>query len=433
MTTQPRQTSSAADSSLNMSSLFMDFRLLLILFIGFRLMLGMVFQPLLLESSGERGMTVGGDLFYYYSLAQFTDDGNYPFREWWSEFPPVWSWLNALTYQALGAGANFTSWTIAMAFVMLACDVGNLWLMRAIGTRLHGASTGMALAWVYALLLVPVVFAWWNFEVMVTFTLLLSLWWLLTGKETRSALMAGFGALIKFTPALILGAVFRFRPLQNAVRYAVIVVGVFLSVYAVLYITSPDNQMVTVSLTAQFNKASYQSVWALLDGNLGTGNFAAPGVDMVGVHYDANGATQMYGNPAVIPGWLRLIAAGLIGLFVFVRTRRFDDKGLVAFVGITLLIFFLQAQGWSPQWLTQILPLILLTFPNRNGVLICVLLSGLIFAEYPFLFIRTGDTETPGIISGALLTPYITLVLLRTLLLVAVAVAFYRKLRQEAV
>ena len=36
----------------------------------------------------------------------------------------------------------------------------------------------MALAWIYALLLVPVVFAWWNFEVMVTFTLLLSLWWL---------------------------------------------------------------------------------------------------------------------------------------------------------------------------------------------------------------------------------------------------------------
>jgi hypothetical protein len=154
---------------------------------------------------------------------------------------------------------------------------------------------------------------------------------------------------------------------------------------------------------------------------------------MVRIHLDPAGATQLYGNPAVIPGWLRLIVAGLIGLFVFWRTRRFDDKGIVAFTGITLLIFFLQAQGWSPQWLTQIIPLILLTFPTRNGVLICVVLSGLIFAEYPFLFIRTGDTSTPGIISGVLMTPFIALVLTRTLILVAVCVAFYQKLRQEVV
>jgi hypothetical protein len=118
---------------------------------------------------------------------------------------------------------------------------------------------------------------------------------------------------------------------------------------------------------------------------------------------------------------------------VFWRTRRFDDKGVVAFVGITLLIFFLQAQGWSPQWLVQLTPLILLTFPTRNGVLVCVVLAGLAFAEYPLLFIRTGDTETPGIISGALVQPYVMIVLTRTLILVGVAFAFYNRLRQEAV
>jgi hypothetical protein len=103
----------------------------------------------------------------------------------------------------------------------------------------------------------------------------------------------------------------------------------------------------------------------------------------------------------------------------------------VTFVGLTLLIFFLQAQGWSPQWLTQIIPLILLVFPTRNGALVCVLLSAMAFVEYPLLFIRTGDLDVPGVIAGPLLEPYAGVVIGRTLLLVAVAAAFYAELRKD--
>jgi hypothetical protein len=424
-------TSTTRKDTLTLTGLFGDFRLLLILFIAFRVMMAIVYQPFLLEATGERGLTTGGDFLYHYMLSSLTEQGDYPFYQWWSEFPPVWSWLGAVVYQL--TGGSYTSWAMAMGFIMLLCDVGNLVLVRAIGTRLYGANTGMALAWIYALLLVPAIFAWWNHEVMVTFTLLLSLWWLIGRQDVRSGIMAGIGALVKFTPALLIGAALRYRSTREAARYVAIVLAVFAAVYAFFYLSSPNPALVTASLTAQFGKASYQSVWALLDGNYSTGNFSAPGVDAVQMRYDPAAATTVYGNPAVAPSWLRLIVAGLIGLFVFWRTRRYDDKGMVAFVGITLLIFFLQAQGWSPQWLTQILPLILLTFPTRNGVLICVVLSGLSFTEYPLLFIRTGDTETPGVISGALLSPFIMVVVTRTLILVGVAVAFYNKLRQEAV
>jgi hypothetical protein len=103
----------------------------------------------------------------------------------------------------------------------------------------------------------------------------------------------------------------------------------------------------------------------------------------------------------------------------------------VAFVTITLLIFFLQSQGWSPQWLAQIAPLVLLSFPTRDGVIGVVLLSLVTFAEYPFLFIRTGDTG--GTIVGALVTPFVVLVVARTALLVGLCVGLYRILRQEPV
>jgi hypothetical protein len=407
-----------------LTSLLGDFRLLLILFVSFRVMLLMVYQPILTQGV-ERGITAGGDYLYYFGTAALSDSVGMPFRDWWSEFPPVWSHLTVALYQLEGgAKANYTAFAMVLGLLILAFDVGNLVLIRKIATHLHGANTGMALAWIYAILLVPLVFAFWDFEPVVAFFLLLSVWWLLVIRESRSAVAAAIGALTKFTPALILGAVRRFRERSTALRYTGIVIGLFGLAYLLLFIQNA--RMTLPSLTAQFNKASYQTVWALIDGNYHTGNFGS-----LADRADPDKANIVQGNPARIPGWLRLGVAAAIGVFVFAQTRRFDDRGLVAFVGITLLIFFLQAQGWSPQWLLQIVPLVLLCFPTSNGVLIVVMLSLVTFAEYPFLFIRTGDTG--GEIMGALVMPFIILVLVRTGILVGICVALYQRLRQEPI
>ncbi len=308
------------------------------------------------------------------------------------------------------------------AALMLAFDVGNLLLVRRIGARVYNPNTGMALAWVYAILAAPLVFVFWNFEPMVAFFLLWALAALIDGRDTRSAVAALIGALVKFTPAVILGAVWRYRAPRAALRYTLIVIGGFALVYIPLLISNPDYTL--PSLLAQFNKSSYQSVWALIDGNYTTGNFGAS-LDRL----DPALAYQLTGNPPVIPGVIRLGAAALIGLAIFLTARRRDARGVIAFVTITLLIFFLQAQGWSPQWLAQIAPLVLLCFPTRNGVIAVILLSLVTFAEYPFLFIRTGDTG--GVITGELLTPFTALVIARTTLLIALGVALYDLLRRD--
>lgn len=408
-----------------LTGLLADRRLLLILFVSLRLLLLFTYQPIFTQGI-ERGMSAGGDLIYYYQLVGMTDQGArlYPFQDWWSEFPPVPAFLYSGAYGLLGANANYSAFAMLLIIVMLVFDAGNLILVRAIGTRLHGAINGMAIAWVYALFAAPLIFVYWNFEPLVAFFFLLSLNALLGGKTTRSAVWAGIGALTKFTPALLLGAVWRFRKVRDAARFTGITVAVFGAVYAILF--AQNAAMTLPSLTAQFNKASYQTVWALIDGNYRTGNFGTV-ID----HLDPERANDLQGNPAVISGIVRLAAAAAIGLFVFIRTRRFDDRGLVAFAAITLLIFFLQAQGWSPQWLAQIAPLMLLCFPTRDGVMGIVLLMVVTFAEYPFLWIRTGDTG--GVISGALMMPFTVLVIFRTLILIAFVVALYRRLRQDPV
>ncbi|MCL4250427.1 MAG: DUF2029 domain-containing protein [Anaerolineae bacterium] len=399
-----------------------DFRLLLILFVAFRLMLLMTYQPLLIDGV-ERGVSAGGDFGTYFNLASLSGQGWLPFRDWWSEFPPIPSYLITVVYQLSGSPPSYASFAALLGLLMLIADAGNLALIRRIGTRLHGAQTGMTLAWIYAIMLAPTVFIWWNFEPLVAFCLLMALAWLVEEREIRSAVTAAVGALVKFTPALLIGAVWRFRKPNAALRYMVIVVAIFALVYGLLL--AQNAEMTIPSLTAQFGKASYGTVWALIDGNYRTGNFGP-----IQDRFDPAKASELLGNPAVISGWLRLVVAAGIGALIYARTRRYDARGLMAFLTITLLIFFLQAQGWSTQWQAQIIPLLLLALPSRNTVLGLVLLSTAAFAEYPFLFIRTG--ETGGELTGALQMPFAILVVARTLILVSFCVALYQKLRQEA-
>ncbi|PJF40999.1 MAG: hypothetical protein CUN54_03230 [Phototrophicales bacterium] len=412
-------------NTVQLTTLLGDFRLLVMLFVGFRLLMMIIYQPLIVEGT-ERGIGAGGDFMTYFQIAALSDSLGMPFRDWWTEFPPVWSFLSVGVYQLLGENVAYSNFAGFIGFIILIFDTGNLVLMYKLGTRLYGRNTGMALAWIYALLVAPMIFVFWTFEPMVAFFLLLGVWWLLQDKYNHSAVAIALGALTKFTPALLIGALWRFHKERTALQFTGVVLGLFALVYIPLLAQNAD--MTRPSLTAQFNKASYQTVWALIDGNYRTGNFG-PLTDRTDPSRAENILPGL--NPATIPGIVRLAVAGAIGLFVFWRTKRFDERGLVAFVGITLMIFFLQAQGWSPQWLVQIIPFVLLTFPTRNGVLVVLLLSFLVFTEYPLLFIRTGDTG--GEISGALVGPFTIIVLARTGLLIALAIGFYQRLRQEPV
>jgi glycosyl transferase family 87 len=406
-------------STPTVSPLLRDSRIVLYLFVGLRLMLLLVYQPI--QGVGP-GFTAFGDFQHYYNLASLSSQGKLPYRDYWYEFPPVFPLLSLTVYSLLsGRGpADFTAYAVLLGLVMIGFDTANLLLVRRIGARLYSDSTGMALAWIYALLAVPLVFSFWTFEPVVVCAVLLAVAWLVEGRDNRSAAAAAFGALTKFFPLVVLGSVWRFRPPRAAIRYTVIAVGLtVLGLLVLLAVAGPFGQP---SLLAQFNKASYQSVWALIDHNYKTGNFGP-----IADHFDPAKAYDLQGNAPVIPAWLRALVFGAIGLFVYARTRRQDHRGIVAFVAITVTIFFLWSQGWSPQWQMFLVPLILLNYPTRDGVLTCLALALISFVEYPLLFSRTA--ETGGAIAPAQLPIFTAIILLRTALLIGFAVALYRRLR----
>ena len=410
--------------SLSTNQLLGDIRVLLLLFISFRLVMLLALQPVLSEA-GESGIGVGGDRLYHFRLAALAEDDKLPFRDWWSEFPPIWHVTTTAIYLILGDGVNYTNFSFLLGMMMLAAETGNLLLVRAIGKDVYNAATGANLAWVYAVSVAPAIFMWWNFDGLMTFCFLLGIYLLLERRRMLSALVIGIGILLKFVPALIFGAVIRFHRSGQSLRYIAAASATVALAY--LPLLALDGELATVSLRAQFEKPSYQSIWALLDGNYATGNFGTAESRLLPYAVET-GAND---NPPVVPNGLRLSVALILGTSMFLRTRRRDKRGMLAFVGITLVIFYLQSQAWSPQWLCMIIPLTLLVFPTRRGVLLTVVLTCLAVAEYPLLWSRTGDLDPPGIMGGDLFLPWVILVLLRTAVLASLALAFCRLLHQD--
>lgn len=411
---------------------FADFRLLVLLFLGLRLTFAVVYHPALVTVGAEpeaavpveRGLSAFGDLPYYYRLVTLADRGMLPYRDYRFEFPPVVWGLYAGLYEiaGLGKGAPYADWALLTGLTMTVCDVGILYLLRRLGERLYGSPTGIALAWVYALLAGPAIVSWWTFEPLVALTMLLALWWSLNDRLWGAALVTVFGVLTKYIPVLILFTVWRFWSARRAWRFTALIALILILVAGLLW--GWGGRMAYASLMAQFHKPSYQTIWALLDGNWRTGLFVAPEQ-----RTDANSALEQGGEAAAVPVIVRLAFLVVTGGYLWLQTRCRNERAVVAFFTATVVLFYLWAQGWSPQWLVVLLPLILLNFPQRLGVMVCVVLTLGAFIEYPVLFMRTADTG--GTIGSALRPAFALLILARTGILVGVTVALGRRLRDE--
>jgi hypothetical protein len=172
------------------------------------------------------------------------------------------------------------------------------------------------------------------------------------------------------------------RPWRRWLAYGLIAAVVVAAVALPLLVAGGD--VALTSFRSPAGRSSWQTVWALLDGNLHTGLLGAPAD-----HFDLAMATAPTGNPARIPEWIRLVVFGLVYALFFWRARLSENpRRLVAFVCLTFILFFLWSKGWSPQWQTLLFPLMLLVLPLRRGVLFILVLSFVNLAEWPVLLSR---------------------------------------------
>jgi hypothetical protein len=328
------------------------------------------------------------DFQHYYRVARLSDQGYYPFVNSWSEHPPLQAYTSTAVYRFvrtfMPAGElttpTYQFFARILGAVMLIFETGVLILLHRIAARTWDMERANWLAWVYAVLSVPLFY--WNASQTSNFVFftLLAVYWFMRDKRTVSAAALALGMLIKLTPVFLIGSVARFLwpQLKPLARYVLVVAIVFALAFVPFFALGGASWSIA-SLASNGVRASWSTPWAIIDGNWGVGD-----VGDVPARTQLDQAYRVYGNPAAIPSIIGIAVFGLIFLWLFRRPiDQRDPRQFIWFTTLTLLLFHLWSKGWSPQWAMLIIPFILLSFPNQRGLALVLIFTLLLFIEWP--------------------------------------------------
>ncbi len=317
-----------------------------------------------------------GDLPVYYA---WTALPGFPYFSYWVEYPPLFPFISELLL-ILAREQRFV-YDFLMCIIIAAAGMGMIIVFRKIAVRVFGEEEGQERSLIFNILTLFLPYNWWYAEPITVFLFLLGIWLILQQNDSLAGIWIGIGMLSKWFPLFLLPGLLGFRSWKRLVKISLIAVGLTALVFGILWIASPE--MTTASLIAQPGRSSWQTIWALLDNNLTTGAFLTIEDRL---HPEIAGIPR--GNPALISNNLTLALFGLLGAFFLWKRNTFDDRSYIAFTGITWVVFLLWSPGWSPQWMLYLIPLILLSLPLSQGLLITILFILLTFIEWPLLLMR---------------------------------------------
>ncbi|GIV65847.1 MAG: hypothetical protein KatS3mg047_0240 [Bellilinea sp.] len=317
-----------------------------------------------------------GDLVVY---REWTALAGWPYLDYWVEYPPLFPFLSEILFRI--AGEQSFVYDFLMALVLAFAGSLSLHLFQKIASRLYGDATSQIRTLILFGILVVLPYTWWYADSLTLLLMMAGIWSLIERKEKLAGFWIGVGILLKWFPVFLLPALFRQRNFKDIFLISTIALLVVLIVFAMLYAISPE--MTAASLKAQPNRSSWQTIWALMDGNLTTGAYLTTEQRL-----DPAQSTLRTGNPPVVPPLLTLPIFCGIGIILVARRPQPSDDNFLANIGIVWSLFLLWSPGWSSQWVLYILPLVLLTFTLNKGFVfsICLILVNLI--EFPFLLGR---------------------------------------------
>jgi hypothetical protein len=358
-----------------------EFLLILVLSLALQVMAVLVFRP-----GGYLGLV--SDFQTYRLLLDFANQGFRPVVDFWVEYPPVFPWLMLGLYRLsllIPAWTTPGTWFyLLLGLFLVAVNAGNLVLFYGIGRRLWDQKRAVHLSWVYALLLIPLLTALTGFDGLALLTLLWAVLLTLDRRPVGSGAIAGLGFMIKLLPIVAVPAALQHMPRLGQRLKHLLAAGMAVLLVALPFLlTGP--QFLFPSLFSAVKRASWETVWALIDGYYSYG--VAGGWD----RFDPAMAGRAQ-HPSQLP-WLAItIGFGL--LFLWLYTRRVDwsqARRVVAFTALIQNLLTLYFKGYSPQFLVMLLPFVLLLIPGWRSVVYVLLLSAINLVEYPVYFLLLPD------------------------------------------
>jgi len=316
-----------------------------------------------------------GDFVHFYHLAQM----GVPFLDYWVEFPPIFPFLSWLIYQIAAGQQHIYDYLLLIILTLV--QTGSLVIFANLVKQVKPRSNHRVSIAAYFLVNLILAYNWWYFDVLAVMTLLLGLLWIFNGKHIRAVVILAVGTLIKLFPALAICLIWRHSSLKKAVLLTSILVLIVVGAYMVLFSVAPE--FTKASILSQSSKGSWETVWALIDGNYRTGNFGAE-VERL----DAATADNLLGNPPRVSPWITLPVFLLIGGYFYLRLTENQPNVQLSLLNIAFLLFFLWMPGWSPQWILYLIPVVLLIFDDSEGIIISGILILINLLEWPVLLSR---------------------------------------------
>lgn len=349
------------------------------------------------------GITSYGDLWNFFSQAEL----GLPFINYWTEFPPIYPWISRLLYQiAVGAQHRFDYLNILFFSFLQSL---NLFLLLKISDQVGRSQSQKLIGGaVYGGLTIGLFYTWAYFDVIAVAALLASIYFLFDDKPHKVGILIAGGVLTKWFPLALIPGIWKTKNWRTSLKISITGIGIAILVWAGLFLINPE--MTSASIQSQAVKGSWETVWALLDGNLNTGNFPKEvnRLDPGSINLSSN-------NPSLIPSWITLIVFGGAGLILLMQSKINTRKKYLAFSGLTFVIMFLWSPGYSPQWVQYLLPIIILAIPAKQSVLVSATLILINLAEWPLLLSRGRFEDLYWLIP------------VRTLVLILLGIIFYQQ------
>ncbi|MGB0387299.1 MAG: hypothetical protein ACPGWR_20970 [Ardenticatenaceae bacterium] len=396
------------------------------------------------------------DYHTYWMYARLFAEGFWPYRDFWLEYPPLFPLFNQAIY-ALSLyfpDATRFSHHLFLALSLLPFDLGIVVLLYRIMRRMWDAARAEWAVAAWVLFFGPLFLWQGHFDTLPLFGLMLVVWAMIERRPVWAGVGLAFGFLTKLLSVLAIpaalwafakakpprnpyipeveaetpllgervppeeGALWIWSPLrlgalfsrENGLMLGTFVLLVTL-VMAPLFVIGPEWMVATIRNFG--GRGAWQTVWALADGFYGYGL----------VHGDRfNPSPEFVAAPSRVP-WLLVHALfALVGGWLWTRRWRWErPKVQVAFVSVTVYLFYLWSKGWSPQFTLMLLPWILFLLPDGRGLALVVFLTTLMGSENIYYAFVVHRTEAPWML--------ITIILLRTAALIGLTALAVGRLR----
>jgi hypothetical protein len=392
---------------------------LLILFITFRCCSVLFFRP--------GGYTRDySDLIYYQGRASWQDFGLLPYRDYWSEYPPLFAWFSLWIdrwSRRIPLWEDERLWYAAIfGLSMVVAETITLLCLYQLAQRLHGGRA-LQVAWLYTGLFLPVYFLSGWYDALAVATLLVGLWLLVEHPNMRGAFLAGLalgvGGLLKLVPLALLAllplalARWSHRLLAGGLALLVLIGG-----YGWAYLHGPV--MTLASLRSLDERSGWSTLYAWVNGYTRLGKVLG---DVFDPAARIRQYESIYPQEWVLGAWL--VLGALVWIVLWRRQAASHPvETLVGFAAFTYTLLLLAYPAWNPQYALYLLPFLVLLWPTGRGLCYALSLSLLVLVEHPIYHNLIGPDYAPVarmLIDVDYQPLFLAIIVARTAILAAIA------------